>query len=195
MRLDNRGEYTSKEFDGFCRQEGLKRQLTVSYTPEKNGVVERKNRSIVGASRAMLHDQSLPFFLWDEACSTAIYLLNRSPHRVVGNMIHGEFFSRKKPKVIHFQIFGILTYSHVPSEKRTKLEPTTEKGIDYDETFVLVAQYTSIRSLISIAAEMSWKIHQMDVNTAFLNGISQEEIYVEQPQELRFMRESRMFAS
>ena len=56
------------------------------------------------------------------------------------------------------------------------------KGVDYDETFAPVACYTSIRSLISIAAEMGWKIHQMDVKTAFLNGIIQEEVYVEQPQ-------------
>ena len=55
------------------------------------------------------------------------------------------------------------------------------EGIDYDETFAPVAQYTSIRSLISIAAEMGWKIHQMDVKAAFLNGIIQEEIYIEQP--------------
>ena len=63
LRSDNGGEYTSKEFDGYCRQEGIKRQLTVPYTPKQNGVAERKNRSIVGATRAMLHDQSLPFFL------------------------------------------------------------------------------------------------------------------------------------
>ena len=48
------------------------------------------------------------------------------------------------------------------------------EGVDYDETFAPVARYTSIRSLISIAAEMGWKIHQMDVKTAFLNGIIQE---------------------
>ena len=45
-----------------------------------------------------------------------------------------------------------------------------------------VARYTSIRSLISITAEMGWKIHQMNVKTAFLNGIIQEEIYIKQPQ-------------
>ena len=64
LRSDNGGVYTSKEFDAFCRQEGIQRQLTVPYTPDQNGVVERKNRSIVGAARAMLHDQGLPFFLW-----------------------------------------------------------------------------------------------------------------------------------
>ena len=58
------------------------------------------------------------------------------------------------------------------------------EGVHYDETFAPVAHYTSIRSLITIVAEMGWKIHQMDVKTAFLNGIIQEEVYVEQPQGL-----------
>ena len=45
LRSHNGGEYTSKEFDEYCRQEGIQRQLTVPYTPEHNGVVERNNRS------------------------------------------------------------------------------------------------------------------------------------------------------
>jgi hypothetical protein len=53
--------------------------------------------------------------------------------------------------------------------------------VDYDETFAPVARYTSIRAVISIATEMGWKIHQMDVKTAFLNGLIQEEVYIEQP--------------
>jgi hypothetical protein len=57
-----------------------------------------------------------------------------------------------------------------------------KEGIDYDETFAPVARYTSIRAVISIAAEMGWKIHQMDVKTTFLNGIIEEEVYIEQPE-------------
>ena len=56
------------------------------------------------------------------------------------------------------------------------------EGVDYEDTFTPVARYTSIRSIISIVAEMGWKIHQMDVKTAFLNGFIQEEVYIEQPQ-------------
>ena len=56
-----------------------------------------------------------------------------------------------------------------------------KEGIDYEETFALVARYTSIRSILSLDAVMKWKIHQMDVNTAFLNGVVEEEVYVEQP--------------
>jgi hypothetical protein len=55
------------------------------------------------------------------------------------------------------------------------------EGVNYDETFAPVARYTSIRVVISIAAEMGWKIHQMDVKTAFLNGLIEEEVYIEQP--------------
>ena len=53
------------------------------------------------------------------------------------------------------------------------------EGIYYDDTFASVAHYMSIKALISITAEMGWKIHQMDVKNAFLNGIIQEEIYIE----------------
>jgi hypothetical protein len=56
------------------------------------------------------------------------------------------------------------------------------EGVDYDETFAPVARYTSIKSIIAIATEMGWSIHQMDVKTAFLNGFIDEEVYIEQPQ-------------
>jgi hypothetical protein len=84
----------------------------------------------------MLHDQGMPIFLWAEACYTAVYLQNRIPHRSLGNKTPEEAFSRKKPDVSIFRIFGCLTYSHVPSEKRKKLEPTIEKEIfvGYSET-------------------------------------------------------------
>jgi hypothetical protein len=57
-----------------------------------------------------------------------------------------------------------------------------KEGIDYEETFAPVARYTSIRTIIALPAKMKWKLHQMDVKTAFLNGIIEEEVYIEQPQ-------------
>ena len=50
-----------------------------------------------------------------------------------------------------------------------------------NETFAPVARYTSIRSIIAIASTMGWKLHQTDIKTAFLNGIIEEEVYIEQP--------------
>jgi hypothetical protein len=56
------------------------------------------------------------------------------------------------------------------------------EGVDYDETFAPVARYTSIRSIIALAASICWKLHQMDVKTTFLNGEIKEEVYIEQPE-------------
>jgi hypothetical protein len=57
-----------------------------------------------------------------------------------------------------------------------------KEGIDYEETFAHVAGYTSIRTIIALAAKMKWKLYQMDMKTTFLNGIIEEEVYIEQPQ-------------
>ena len=57
-----------------------------------------------------------------------------------------------------------------------------KEGEDYDETFAPIAKYTSIISIISISSTMGWKLHQMDVKTAFLNGVIEEDVYIEQPQ-------------
>jgi hypothetical protein len=56
------------------------------------------------------------------------------------------------------------------------------EGIDYDETFAPVTRYSSIRSILALSAQMGWRIHQMDVKTVFLNGIIEEEVYIEQPE-------------
>ena len=57
-----------------------------------------------------------------------------------------------------------------------------KEGIDYEETFAPVARYSSIRAIISVATEMGWQVHQMDIKTAFLNGFIEEEVYIEQPE-------------
>jgi hypothetical protein len=89
--------------------------LTVLYNPQQNGVVERKKRAIIGATRSMLHDQEFPFYLCVEACSTLVYLQNKSPHRDLGRKTLEEAFTGSRLDVEHLRIFGCLTFSHVPS--------------------------------------------------------------------------------
>eukprot|EP00253_Pinus_taeda_P026703 PITA_26703 len=67
------------------------------------------------------------------------------------------------------------------------------EGFNYDETFALVARYSSMRSMLALLAQMGWKIHQMDVKTAFLNGTIEEEVYIEQPEGFKtFDRDSHV---
>jgi hypothetical protein len=56
----------------------------VPHNPQQNGFAKRKNITIVGATRLMLHDQGLPMHLWVEACNCVVYVQNRCPHKVLG---------------------------------------------------------------------------------------------------------------
>ena len=63
LRSDNGGEFTSSEFNEYCKKDGIKRELTIPYNPQQNGVVDRKNGSIMEAIKSMIHDQDLPMYL------------------------------------------------------------------------------------------------------------------------------------
>jgi transposase InsO family protein len=101
---------------------GIKRQLTASYTPQQNGVAERKNRTIVEMAKSMLKGKGLPNMFWAEAVATAVYLLNRSPTKAVKKRTPYEAWSGRKPEVSHFRIFGSIAYVHIPSEKIKKFD-------------------------------------------------------------------------
>jgi len=135
LRSDNGEEYINKDFTHFRTREGIRREWTAPYKPEQNGVAERKNRTIVEATTAMLYDQDMPKFLWAEACNTAVYVQNRAPHRALGKITPKSVFTGKKPKVSNFRRFGSLAYYHIPEEKRKKLDQTAEKGylVGYSE--------------------------------------------------------------
>ena len=67
IRTDNGGEYISTDFQAFCSNHGIRHQFTVPYTPQQNGVAERKNRTLLNSARAMLQVASLPNPYWEEA--------------------------------------------------------------------------------------------------------------------------------
>ena len=85
FRSYNGGEFASDEFKELYRESGIKRELTTPYNPQHNGVVERKNRTIMKAAKAMLHDQDLPMHLWVEVARAIVSVQNRTPHRVLEN--------------------------------------------------------------------------------------------------------------
>ena len=129
LRSDNGTEYTSSKFKAFCEVEGIHRQMTVPYTPQQNGVSERKNRTVMEMARSMLKDKNLPNKFWAEAVYTAVYLQNRLPTKAVNKRTPLKAWSGHRPSVSHLRIFGCICYIYVPSEKRHKLEGKAEKGI------------------------------------------------------------------
>ena len=129
LRSDNGGKYTSEEFVNFCRDVGIKRELTTPYNPQQNGVAERKNRTIMEVVKTMIHDQDLTMCLWAEASMISIYVQNWLSHSALGFKTLEEMFTRNKPEVSHLKIFGCPIFIHISKEKRNKLEPPGKKGI------------------------------------------------------------------
>ena len=104
-------------------------QYTTKYTPQQNGVAERKNQSIMNMARCMLREKKLTNNYWVEAKSTAVYVLNRSPTSNLQDKIPQEAWDGNKVNVSHFRIFGSVDFYHVPKKLRKKLDDRSEKCI------------------------------------------------------------------
>ncbi|KAD2393870.1 hypothetical protein E3N88_40847 [Mikania micrantha] len=129
LRTDRGGEFCSQEFLKYCEQHGIKRELTIPYTPEHNGVVERKNRTVMGLTRSMLKQKELPNNFWAEGVATAVYLLNRSPTKSKPNKTPIEEWGGLRPTVHHLRIFGSIAYGLIPPQSRQKLDHRSEKCV------------------------------------------------------------------
>ncbi|KAJ3685006.1 hypothetical protein LUZ61_014170 [Rhynchospora tenuis] len=90
LRSDRGGEYISKEFEYFCEEHGIRRFLTAPYSPQQNGVAERKNRTILDIVHSMLKSKNMPKEFWAKVVQCAVYLQNRCPTASLENMtLHG----------------------------------------------------------------------------------------------------------
>ncbi len=102
------------------KEHGIQRKYSCSYSPQQNGIAERKNKHIAEITRAMLNEKNLPNYFWAEVVATTIYIMNRTPTTVVHGMTLEEKFTGKKPDVSHLKVFGYIAYVHVLDEKRSK---------------------------------------------------------------------------
>jgi transposase InsO family protein len=77
IRSDNGTEFKNSQIEGFLEEEGIKHEFSSPYTPQQNGVVERKNRTLLDMARIMLDEYKTPDRFWAEAINTACYSINR----------------------------------------------------------------------------------------------------------------------
>ncbi|KAE8689292.1 putative Retrotransposon protein, Ty3-gypsy subclass [Hibiscus syriacus] len=127
FRTDNGGEYTSEEFDDFCRKEDIKRQFTVVNTPQQNGVAERMNRTLLERTREMLRDAGLEKSFWAEAVNTACYLVNRAPSTTIELKTSMQMWTGKSADYSNLHVFGSIVYVMYNSQEISKLDPKSRK--------------------------------------------------------------------
>jgi hypothetical protein len=110
FRTDHGGEFLSAEFTSFCSEQGLHRHTTAPYSPQQNGIVERRNQSVVEMARCMLKSMAMPAVFWAEAVKVAVHILNRSPTRALQGKTPYEVWNKRKPNVSYLRTFGCVAH-------------------------------------------------------------------------------------
>ncbi|MCL8568099.1 DDE-type integrase/transposase/recombinase [Proteus mirabilis] len=126
LRSDRGGEYLSHEFGTHLRKCGIVSQLTPPGTPQRNGVSERRNRTLLDMVRSMMSLTDLPLSFWGYALETAAFTLNRAPSKSVETTPYELWFG-KKPKLSFLKVWGCDAY--VKKLQPEKLEPKAEKCV------------------------------------------------------------------
>lgn len=178
LRTDGGGEFLLKEFIKLCQESGIHREVTTPYTPQQNGVAERRNRTLVEMARSMLKEKSLSNKFWAEAIATSTYLQNRLPSKPLEKGVTPlEVWSGKKPSVNHLKIFGCVCYVHVPNEKRRKLDAKAKPGIfvGYSneskgyKVFLLSEEKIEVSRDVTFDEEKTWNWDKKEVKTSILS--------------------------
>lgn len=129
LQSDNGREYVNNEFDDFLKKEGIKRRLTAPYTPQQNGISERKNRTLIEMARCMMRQAGSPPAFWAEAVHTANYIRNRCPTTALSGQIPFTLWKGKKPTVIYMHSFGSKAYYKDKGSQKGKFDSSSELGI------------------------------------------------------------------
>ncbi|GJZ75564.1 retrovirus-related pol polyprotein from transposon TNT 1-94, partial [Tanacetum coccineum] len=122
IRTDNGTEFVNQVMSEYYEGVGIFHQKSVPRTPQQNGVVERRNRTLVEAARTMMIFSKAPMFLWAEAVATACYTQNRSLIHTRHNKTPYELVHDKKPDLTFFRVFGALCYPTNDSENLGKFQ-------------------------------------------------------------------------
>nr|GFD22592.1 retrovirus-related Pol polyprotein from transposon TNT 1-94 [Tanacetum cinerariifolium] len=143
VRTDNETEFKNQVLKEYFDSVGITHETSATKTPKQNGVVERRNRTLVEATRTMLIFSHAPLFLWAEAIVTACYTQNRSIIHRRFNRTPYELIQGKKPDISYLHVFEALCYPKNDHEDIGKLGAKADIGlfIGYSANFVAYRVY------------------------------------------------------
>nr|GFC49631.1 retrovirus-related Pol polyprotein from transposon TNT 1-94 [Tanacetum cinerariifolium] len=113
----------------YYEEVGISHETSVAFSPQQNGVVERRNRTLIEVARTILIYAQAPLFLWAMVVATACFTQNRSIIRLRHGKTPYELLHNKLPGLSFFHVFGALCYLTNDSEKLGKLQPKADNGI------------------------------------------------------------------
>jgi transposase InsO family protein len=129
IRSDKGTEFKNSQIEGFLEEEGIKHEFSSPYRPQQNGVVERKNQTLLDMARTMLDEYKTPDWFWAEAINAACYSINwLYLHRILKKTSY-KLLTGKKPNVSYFRVFGSKCFILVKRGRKSKFSPKAVEGV------------------------------------------------------------------
>jgi hypothetical protein len=156
IRSNNGTEFKNSQIEGFLEDEGIKHAFSYPYTPQKNGVVERKNRTLLDMARTMLVEYKTTDRFWTEAINTACYSINQLYlHRILKKTSY-ELLTGKKPNVSYFRVFGSKCFILVKRGIKSKFTPKVVEGflLGYDSNTRAYRVFNKSTRLVEVSCDI-----------------------------------------
>jgi transposase InsO family protein len=128
VRSNNGSEFKNTRIDELCDDFRIRHQFSTKYTPQLNGLVERKNRTLVDMARSMLSEYNVSQSFWAEAINTPCYCSNRLYCHPVREKTPYELLNARKPNIAYFRVFGCKCYILKKDTRLDKFEKKCDKG-------------------------------------------------------------------
>jgi hypothetical protein len=156
IRSDNGSEFKNLQVEEYLEEEGIKHEFSAPYTPQQNGVVERKNRTLIDMARTMLGEFKTPERFWSEAVNTACHAIKRVYlHRLLKKTSY-ELLTGNKPNVSYFCVFGSKCYILVKKGRNSKFAPKAVEGflLGYDSNTKAYRVFNKSSGLVVVASDV-----------------------------------------
>jgi hypothetical protein len=156
IRSNNGSEFKNLQVVEYLEEEGIKHEFSAPYTPQQNGVVERKNRTLIDMARTMLGEFKTPERFWSEVVNTACHAINRLYlHRLLKKTSY-ELLTGNKPNVSYFRVFGSKCYILVKKGRNSKFAPKAVEGflLGYDSNTMAYRVFNKSSGLVEVSSDI-----------------------------------------
>jgi hypothetical protein len=156
IKSDNGSEFKNLQVEEFLEEEGIKHEFFAPYTPQQNGVVERKIRTLIDMARTMLGEYKTPEQFWSEAVNTACHVINRLYlHHLLKKTSYG-LLTGNKPNVSYFRVFRSKCYILVKRGKHSKFAPKAVEGflLGYDSNTKAYRVFNKSSGLVEVSSDV-----------------------------------------
>jgi transposase InsO family protein len=156
IRRDNGSELKNLQVEEFLEEEGIKHEFSAPYTPQQNGVVERKNMTLIDMARTMLGEFKMSERFWSEAVNTACHAINQLYlHRLLKKTSY-ELLTGNKPNVSYFHVFGSKCYILVKKGRHSKFAPKAVEGflLGYNSNTKAYRVFNKSSGLVEVSSDV-----------------------------------------